>query len=102
MDHFDKIFHQKPLQVVTQEIDLILTRLRRLCKIRPWIKKKTGDRVLWASLEDKFVEKFDVPWSSGNQMQLENLMPNQTHSTNPRRTKQPRRKTQKRLRAGDM
>ena len=38
MDHFDKIFHKKPLQMVTKEIDLTLDRLGRLCKMRPRIR----------------------------------------------------------------
>ena len=38
-------------------------------------QEQTADRQ--AAMEEQFVARFDVPWSSGNQAQIENLMPNQ-------------------------
>ena len=35
--HFENIFHKKPVLLVTQQIDVILTRPSRLCKLQPWI-----------------------------------------------------------------
>ena len=36
------------------------------------------DRIAWSSLENAFVSKYDVPWSSGKQSSLTNLSPNPT------------------------
>ncbi|OLP96103.1 Retrovirus-related Pol polyprotein from type-1 retrotransposable element R2 [Symbiodinium microadriaticum] len=35
------------------------------------------DRFRWANMEDTFVAKFDIPWASGEQAQIGNLIPNQ-------------------------
>ncbi|CAE7191823.1 unnamed protein product, partial [Symbiodinium necroappetens] len=45
-------------------------------------QSKAGDRIWWANMEDRFVEKNDVPWASGEQNQLENLAPNKGMSSN--------------------
>ena len=39
------------------------------------------DRIAWSNLENAFVSKYDVPWSSGKQSSLTNLSPNQTQSS---------------------
>ena len=38
------------------------------------------DRSAWANLEDTFISKYDVPWSSGKQSSLTNLAPNPSQS----------------------
>ena len=38
------------------------------------------DRQAWGNLEDVFIDRHDVPWASGGQGQLENLMPNKASS----------------------
>ncbi|CAE7893203.1 unnamed protein product [Symbiodinium sp. KB8] len=48
------------------------------------------DRLRWCALEDTFISKFDVPWASGDQAQLDNLAPNQ--ATGKRKPRKPPRK----------
>ncbi|CAE7939467.1 unnamed protein product [Symbiodinium sp. KB8] len=38
-------------------------------------EQAAADRILWNSLEDRFIQAFDPPWSSGKQGQLQNLAP---------------------------
>ena len=38
-------------------------------------EQAAADRIKWNSLEDKFIQAFDPPWSSGKQGQLQNLAP---------------------------
>ena len=65
---------------------------RQVCQIagEQW-QLMAQNRTRWALLEDNFVEKFDVPWSSGNQIQLDNLAPNTATKNDIRRTVQARR-----------
>ncbi|CAE7709541.1 unnamed protein product, partial [Symbiodinium necroappetens] len=44
--------------------------------------EKALDRIEWSNLEELFVEKFDIPWASGDQAQLQdlNLAPNFSHA----------------------
>ena len=51
---------------------------------------KAADRMLWANLEDRFIEKYDTPWASGEQSAIENLAPNRAQSA--KQKPRPRRK----------
>ena len=47
-----------------------------------------ADRVTWAALEEKFVQHFDAPWASGEQLELNNLAPNRPSAqSKPKRRK---------------
>ena len=69
---------------------------------------KARDRIAWSSLEEIFVDKFDVPWTSGEQAQLQdlNLAPNAPCTVRPQRDSRlmlkgpPRRGTVRRQRRG--
>ncbi|OLP90095.1 Retrovirus-related Pol polyprotein from type-1 retrotransposable element R2 [Symbiodinium microadriaticum] len=43
----------------------------------------TADRMAWAALETKFVEMHDVPWASGGQEAIANLVPNRPTGSRP-------------------
>ena len=45
---------------------------------------RAQDRTTWTLLEDAFVEKFDVPWASGEQIGLESLDTNRRRATQPK------------------
>ena len=49
------------------------------------------DRFRWANMEETFVAKFDIPWASGEQAQIGNLIPNQAAGKRKPR-KPPRRR----------
>ena len=55
---------------------------------------KAGDRMWWSNIKDRFVEKNDVPWASGEQERLENLAPNRGATTaKSKRTRRKKRGT---------
>ena len=51
------------------------------------------DRIAWDNICETFIDRFDVPWASGGQGQLENLMPNKA-SNGGKTARQPRRRKQ--------
>ena len=65
---------------------------RQVCQIagEQW-QLVAQNRQRWTLLEDNFVEKFDVPWASGNHVQLDNLAPNTTTKDDIGQTVQARR-----------
>ncbi|CAE7712228.1 pol [Symbiodinium sp. CCMP2592] len=50
------------------------------------------NRLVWETLGEQFVERFDVPWTSGNQAQLENLAPNRAAETTTRTSTKKRKR----------
>ena len=65
---------------------------RQVCQVagEQW-QQVAQNRIQWTLLADNFVEQFDVPWASGNQVQLDSLAPNTKTWSDTKQTVQAKR-----------